>query len=320
MHRIRLFLLACALFTSGFVAADEWIYVTRGSSYAVIDPSNGRVVHSDVVTDVELSSQLAVVPTPGGRYVFLYSKELRSAYVIDAQTHELVRAETLPPGISSVQFNSMGEELVALRENGSRLSISHRKGELGAVGEWETDFDSARVAFNRRATRVYGSRGPDLEYVLAIDGSVITSVDIGGSYDWSVSPGFRFLLGSDDSGTLVLVDEQRARIVGRRDGYSKWFAFTADSREVHALSSGGGAVGVLDTRRFREERRISLRVPLSQFWMGTDGSYHGVSADGAAVVIDASGKAIRVSPDLPGEGPLHAAYVVIRPDEGFACF
>lgn len=309
--------LILAFIVAGSGISQEWLYVSRGGAYVAYDPSGGTVVHSDVFEGS--SGDIEIVPTPGGAYVFFFDRPLNRAFVVDTNTHEVAWVEQLPPGTERIQFNSMGEQVIA-EVNGNRIAIAHRRGRLGDESTLEANLDLGQVAFNRRATRVYGSRGNSLEIVLAADGSRVASVRTGGAFDWRTSPNFRYLLGTDSRGKVILVDEQRARSVGTQDGLSDSVWFTSDSRQIHALDGDGETVVTLDTRRFRVQDRIEIDVPLSHMWLSADGRHHGLSRDAGRLVFDASGAVVSVQPNLPGQGPLRAALVVVRPDQGFACF
>ncbi|MFW6293536.1 MAG: hypothetical protein ACOC7V_14615, partial [Spirochaetota bacterium] len=266
-----------------------------------------------------------IVPTPGGRYVFFHFREADAAVVVDAETHEVVRALRLPEGSERIQFSSMGDSLY-VETSSDRFVLAHRRGEITGGPSAAVELASGRIAFNRRATRVYGERDGALVYALARDGSPVASVGLrGGPYDWQVSPNFRYLLGTSRSGeAMVLVDEARARVVGY---LSERFVpgsarFDEASREVHFLTDDGRELAAADVRRFRVSSRLELGAEFARIWRDDGGRLHGLSADDGALILDVTGDPRRVAIDslLRGSGDLTAAFVELKPGQGFACF
>ena len=321
---------------AGYLAADsDWVYAAAGNRYAVLDPVSGDVVIEGLLatedfTPNELDTPV-IVPTPGGRYVFILYSSHDRAIVMDAETHRPVWSVTLPSGTEALQFSSMGNEIYTRSTGGSWFSIPHRRGNVTGEPSSAPNLGSNRIAFNRRATRVYGNSGNTLVYLLTNTGEDVREIDLrAGPYDWEISPNFRYLLGSGGE-RVALIDEQRARVVGYLEGGFTVgaAAFDIASSRVYALSADGGEVVVADTRRFAELERIETPENLAAIWRSSDKLIHGYSPpsdDGSssgAIVLDLLGSTRVVL--LPSSltdvsSAATAALVTIKPGQGFACF
>jgi len=323
------------LAASSVFAQAEWIYLARGTEFVVIDPSSGDRVGGGTLRPASVAggamsipedgSTPEIVPTPGGRYVFFHFADAAVAVVVDAETHEVVRVVGLPQESERIQFSSMGDSLY-VETRADRYEFPHRRGEITGDASPAPRLAPGRIAFNRRATRVYGERDGELVYSLARDGSPITGVRLrGGPYDWQTSPNFRFLLGASRDGEgMVLVDEARARVIGY---LSESFVrenvwFDEASREVHFLTADGRALAAADVRRFRISSQQELGTALARIWRDDDGSLHGLTADGSELILDVAGRARRLASDsvLGGSDELTAELVRLKPGQGFACF
>lgn len=322
------------LFAESLAAGDDWVYVASSNRFAVIDPSVGEIIREGVLETSDFRTEgeetPTIVPTPGGRYVFFHFSDFDRAVVVDAETHQVARSVELPFGTERLQFSSMGNQIFALQRDGRRTQLPHRRGEITGPGSLAPHLGPESVAFNRRATRIYGNDGNDLVFVLENGGNAIRTIGLrGGPYEWQVSANFRYLLGSSPSG-LTLVDEQRGRAVGYlEDGFTPTATlFDASSREIYALSADGREIIVADTRRFAEQDRIALQNPLSGIWQSSDGRLHGISSpdqDGGApvLVVDLLGTHETVffpTSILAADSAIAATLVTLRPGEGFACF
>jgi len=322
------------LFAESVAAGDDWVYVASSNRYAVIDPSVGEIMREGVLETSDFRTEgeqtPTIVPTPGGRYVFFHFSDFDRAVVVDAETHQVTWSVELPFGTERLQFSSMGNQIFALQRDGRRIQLPHRRGEITGTGGIAPLLGPESIAFNRRATRIYGNNGNDLVFVLENGGNVIRTIDLrGGPYEWQVSANFRYLLGSSSSG-LTLVDEQRGRAVGYiEDGFTPTATlFDASSREIYALSADGREIIVADTRRFTEQERIVMQTPLSGIWQSSDGRLHGISRPDSdrvspALVVDLLDVQETVSfpPSiLATDSAIAAALVTLRPGEGFACF
>jgi DNA-binding beta-propeller fold protein YncE len=317
--------------------AQEWIYVARGEQYVVVDPADGAIVASERLATASFEppggQSPDIVPTPGGRYVFFFYPDADAAVVVDAESHEVVWSVELPAGSERLDFSSMGDALF-VQTAGGRMVLPHRRGEVVGPPEGAPELDDGAVAFNRRATRIYGQRGNRLVYLLARNGDSVAEVLVGGEHDWRISPSFRYLLGTARDGSgIVLVDEQRARVVGTVDEplTPRSVGFTQSSRELYFLSSDGRTIVVAETRRFRVTERIRIDWSLATLWKSGSG-YHGLTADGSALVLDAigSGTVVDIREALnaasagsatdAGEAEVVGALVELKPGQGFACF
>ena len=314
--------------TAGLAAQAEWIYLGRGNHFAVIDPETGDQAGGGVLTSGEFrpdgSATPEVVPTPGGRYVFFFYPDDDAAIVVDAETHQVAWGVRLPYGSERLQFSSMGDS-VYVQASGSRVALPHRQGQLTGSPAPAPSVEPGGIAFNRRATRIYGERDGRLVYLLAHNGEQVAEVRLsGGPHDWQSSPNFRFLVGAaKDGSSITLVDEQRARAVGR---LTEQFVpgsvrFTESSGEVYFLGAGGNELVTADVRHFRVTERKHVGVVLQSVWRVGTGAYHGISPEGS-LVLDASGstRTVRLDALLPGPGVVNGSLVVLRPGAGFACF
>ena len=333
----RVFLAAIVLvFAAGALSADsDWVYAAAGNRYAVLDPSNGDLVIEGVLATADFApgelDTSVIVPTPGGRYVFILFPAHDRAIVMDAETHRPVWSVNLPSGTEALQFSSMGNEIYTRSTNGKWFSLPHRRGEATGAPSSAPNLGMNRVAFNRRATRVYANSGNDLVYLLTNSGDEVRDIAIqAGPYDWEVSPNFRYLLGSGQE-RVALIDEQRARVVGYlQGGFTQGAAvFDTASSRVYALTDNGREIVVADTRRFGELDRIETPKNLLSIWRSSDQLIHGYSApsdDGSlagAIVLDLLGTSRVVSiPSSLTEGPIAvtASLITIKPGQGFACF
>lgn len=324
----------------------EWIYAASGSRYLVMNPQDGAIVRRGELRVEGFDpgfgtpdgvSTPEIVPTPGGRYVFFVFAAEDRAIVVDAETHSPVWAVDLPGGTRSIVFSTMGATILAYTGGTTWVEVPHRQGRITGPGRPAPSFGGESPAFNRRGTRVYGNRGEELVYALADSGEPVQSLSLeDGPYDWSISPNFRFLVGTSESG-LAVVDEARGRVLGYLDGSYAEGVFHPNSREYYALTSGGDAVVVVDVPRGRERSRFRPPVPLAALLREDDGTLHGLSkgnsgGPGASVVLDLTGRQ-RIVPlprdfgagaDRPapaGEvSTVRAAGVTLRPGGGFACF
>ena len=325
-------------------AQAEWIYAAAGVHYVVVNPGGGDVVHRGELSVAdfrpgesgEAVATPDIVPTPGGRYVFFLFPGADRAIVVDAETHQPVWSVSLPAGTRRIVFSSMGTSLWAFTGGSSWIELSHQRGRLTDSGRRAASLGDGAVAFNRRATRVYGNRGNDLVFALAASGEVVQTVALqGGPYDWQISPNFRFLAGTS-ARQLVMVDEARGRAVGTIPGAFAGGVFHPSSREFFALSADGSAVLRIDAARGAERSRIRPPLALAAIFAQADGTLHGLapsaststgSTSGPALVLDLAGNPREVP--LPAEltrGPaadprgVSAAGVTLRPGGGFACF
>ena len=313
------------------ISADqsEWIYLSNGSSYTVVSPATGDIVEKGILATSMFTpaadEPISIVPTPGGRYVFFLYPNHGKAIVLDAESHQVAWSVDLPAGTESIQFSSMGDSLYAYIGDGERITYTHSRGKVSGTPVTAPPVGPGHLAFNRRATRIYATSNGHLSYVLATSGETIKQVRLrGGFHDWLISPNFRVLLGSETgSAQLVLVDEQRAQIIGYLGEPFIYGTpqFSLSSREVLFLSSDGKRMFVADTRRFRVTAEIELHDPLRTLWLDATGAIHGISANGEAIVLNATNEPQRVaiSEELIGER-LTAAFVVLKPGQGFACF
>ena len=325
-------------------AQAEWIYAAAGAQYVVVNPGGGDVVHRGELSVADFrpgesggaATTPDIVPTPGGRYVFFLFAGTDRAIVVDAETHQPVWSVSLPAGTRRIVFSSMGTTLWAHAGGTSWIELSHQRGRLTDSGRSAASLGDGRIAFNRRATRVYGTRGSDLVFALASSGEVVQTVALqGGPYDWQISPNFRFLAGTS-ARQLVMVDEARGRAVGTIPGAFAGGVFHPSSREFYALSADGNAVVRIDAARGAERSRIRPPLPLAAIFAQAEGTLHGLApsattsagaSGGPALVLDLAGNP-RVVP-LPAEwargpaadpGGVSAAGVTLRPGGGFACF
>lgn len=310
------------------VAQAQWIYLARGADFAVVDPESGDQVGGGSLRSASFPENPAtpeIVPTPGGRYVFFHFRHEDAAVVVDAETHEVVRTLELPEASERIQFSSMGDSLYVETTSG-RFEFAHRRGDISGGPSAAPDLAAGRIAFNRRATRIYGERDGELVYALARDGSEVTSVRLrGGPYDWQVSPNFRYLLGTSRDGEgMVLVDEARARVVGYIPasfivGSAR---FEETSREVLFLGADGGQLVAVDVRRARVSSRTELETDLAGVWQDDEGTLYGLTENARELVLEVAGEARRVSVVslIPGSGRLAAELVSLKPGQGFACF
>lgn len=324
IHRVLLLLLALAG-AAGAVSAQSWLYAAGGSRYAVVDPSSGAIVHEGILSADGFTpaddARVEIVPTPGGRFVFFFVGGADAAIVVDAETHLPVRTITLPAGVDSLQFSSMGDA-VYLRSGEELVSIGHRRGTIEGSAQDAPSLAAGLVAFNRRATRIYGQRGDRLVYALARNGDQVADVRVGRTlHDWQVSPNFRYLLGSRQDGSgLTLVDEQRARVIGeiREDVVPGSAGFDSGSRSFHALTGDGREIIVADVRRARVQDRIPLQRPAADLFLNADGDFFVLHQDGT-IGLRAGAQLQTVSIGTIGE-VRDLAMVELKPGQGFACF
>ncbi|TVR04182.1 MAG: hypothetical protein EA403_05485, partial [Spirochaetaceae bacterium] len=289
MKLTRVRALATAILLTAFAvsatAQTEWIYAAAGAQYVVVNPADGAVVHRGElrVSDFrpgesgETAPTPDIVPTPGGRYVFFLFAGSDRAIVVDAETHQPVWSVTLPAGTRRIVFSSMGTTLWAFTGGTSWIELSHQRGRLTDSGRRAASLGHGTVAFNRRATRVYGNRGSDLVFALASSGEVVQTVELqGGPHDWQISPNFRFLAGTS-ANQLVMVDEARGRAVGTLPGAFAGGVFHPSSREFFALSADGTAVVAVDATRATERSRIRPPLALTAIFSQADGTLHGLA-------------------------------------------
>ena len=330
------FSIVISLFAVGYLLADsDWVYAAAGNRYAVIDPLEGDVVIEGVLATADFapgeSDTPVIAPTPGGRYVFILFPSHDVAIVMDAETHRPAWSVDLPSGTDAIQFSSMGNEIYTRSANGNWFWLPHRRGEVTGDPTSAPNLGMNRVAFNRRATRVYGNSGDSLVYLLTNSGDEVREIGLqAGPYDWVVSPNYRFLVGSGEE-RVALIDEQRARVVGYLDGgfVPGGALFDNASSRVYALTADGGEIVVADTRRFRELERIETPENLAAIWRSTDKLIHGYSPpanDGSStgkIVFDLLGspRTVTIPSSLAdGAAPVTASLVSIKPGQGFACF
>lgn len=315
------------------VAQESWIYLANDASYGVIHPASGAVVYSGELAGTG-GLPPKVVPTPGGRYVFLLLTGQDRAIVVDAETHQIARTVELPTGTRGITFSSMGDSIYALTGGNARLALPHRRGEVTGVATEAPSVGPEAIAFNRRATRIYGNRGGDLVYALAGGGEPVNEVDLrGGPYHWTISPNFRFLLGVSGD-RIALVDETRGRVTGYINGLFEprpgsggnevsslagIAFFDEGSRLAYVLAASGTEIVVADTRRFAVEERIEPTIALSAVWQDGEGTIHGFARDQRRLLIDIGGedRVVTLPAELAGG---EAALVTLKPGQGFACF
>ena len=324
--------------TAAFAQSD-WIYAASADRYVAIDPRDGAIVGSGRLATADYdpaagsgSSGVAtpqIVPTPGGKYVFFVFADDARAVVVDAESHAPVWSVALPAGTQTIGFSSMGETILAYTGGTNWTELPHRQGRITGTGRAAPSLGAGTIAFNRRATRVYGNRGNDLVFALTASGDAVATVRVdGGPYDWHISPNFRFLVGVSER-RLALVDETRGQAVGYLDGGFTGGVFHPSSRQFYALTTAGAAIVVAETGRMREQARIEPPFLLEAIFREDDGTLHGLSQSapfgaGAPVILtDITGEqGIVEFPSGfadPGAG-VSATVVTLRPGGGFACF
>ncbi len=326
--RRALLLLPFLFLVVALAGAESWLYAVRGEQYAVLDPQSGDTVHSGILSvdgyTPSAGAEVTIVPTPGGRYVFFHIPSDDVAVVVDAESHQPARVVALPDGVQSLQFSSMGDTAYLLRD-GDRVAVPHRRGELESEQSAGPELAPGLVAFNRRATRVFGQQGRDLIYARAAGGDPIADVSVGNEvHDWYISPNFRYLLGAAQSGDgLVLVDEQRARVTGRvrEEIVPRSVGFSDSSREFFALLAGNGGSTIIvgDVPRARIRDRLELDRSAVRLFRDTDGAFFVLYTDGS-VGIGAGSDAERIATTGIDGGASDLALVVLKPGQGFACF
>ncbi|TVQ21700.1 MAG: hypothetical protein EA382_13200 [Spirochaetaceae bacterium] len=320
-------------------AQSDWIYAAAGDRFAVVDPRDGSVVETGRLATADYDPAAGrdraniatplIVPTPGGKYVFFVFADDARAVVVDAESHAPVWSVELPAGTQTISFSSMGETILANTGGTRWIELPHRQGRITGAGRTAPSLGAGAIAFNRRATRVYGSRGADLVFALTASGDAVQTVRVdGGPYDWHISPNFRFLVGVSER-RLALVDETRGQATGYLDGSFSGGVFHPSSRQFFALTADGGSIVVAETGRLREQSRIDLPFRLTAIFREESGRLHGLShsspfgAGSPVILTDITGDQGIVEFPAGFAEPgvdVAATIVTLRPGGGFACF
>ncbi len=330
------------LLVAASVAADtDRLYFAAGNRYVVVDPASGSVLHHGRLSlngenapgpNARAGGTPAIIPTPGGRFVFFHRPWADTVTVVDAESHRFVRTIELPQNARTVVFSSMGNEVFLPVSDDRFVYLDHRRGEISGRARSLGVPASGNPAFNRRATRIYTSTASggetELVYVLKSSGEAIAEVDLpSGQYNWQASPNFRFLLGVEEGGDgLVVVAEQARRVTAEIDEEidPDSVYFSADSETITALTADRRTALVIDGRRGRIRDRITLPEAVDYLRTDVDGRLLAVS--GTTAILDVAGQDLRVdvgrylSNGEASGAEVRAQLVTLKPGQGFACF
>ena len=211
MKKHSIVIIALLLFIlPAYAEVTEWIYITRGNHFLVMDPQTRKIIKQESLPEKESYN---IFTTPGGKFLFLVaSHDDTKAIVIDTETHAVMHSETLPPNTTRIAFSSMGDRMYSGTDT-KYVSVSdHRRSRFSNTQTLQTSLGTGEIAFNRRGTRIYGNNKTGLAYFLEQDLSIIQEIRLRKVYNWFAASNFRFLFGiALDKTKIVSIDERKAK-------------------------------------------------------------------------------------------------------------
>lgn len=314
------------LLTAQTLGAEERIFLLRNSILHVISPIDGREI-----TQIEAAESDRVLPTPGGKYIFLVNSESGNVSAVDfedpSKTKRIDLSDLAP--LALLAFSPTGDYFYAARLDTSTVNIyNHKAGVINKSGSFELpkkiSNQASQLTFNIRGTRFYQTEDSNqLIYRLSKDAAEIRRVkNIPGAGNWQMAPNGRYLWTNTPSGWIV-VDEARGKVINtiKGSGVSS-LHFDSKGRKAYALSDQGATITILNTRRNNkvevirpnlEKRILDLALTESgDLWLMTKNTVLRMRSD------EIEPELMMEFADESDSAELH--YVRLKTGEGFACF